>query len=72
MLADPDWGTLDMAAIARPRRRPDHLRRHGARLAPGHRPRGRRAIGAPVEVIAGAGHTPHHTHPEAFAAAIAR
>ena len=30
------------------------------------------AIGAPVEVIAGAGHTPHHTHPEAFAAAIAR
>ena len=29
-----------------------------------------RGIDAPVRVIDGAGHTPQHTHPEAFAAAI--
>ena len=71
MLADPDWGALDTDAIAAFPGRilitsgdtgPDWLP-HVARTVA-------RRIEAPVQVIHGAGHTPHHTHPEAFAAAI--
>jgi pimeloyl-ACP methyl ester carboxylesterase len=71
MLADPDWGALDTDAIAAYPARilvtsgdtgPDWLP-HIARTVA-------RRIEAPVQVIRGAGHTPHHTHPEAFAAAI--
>ena len=71
MLADADWGALDTDAIAAFPGRilitsgdtgPDWLP-HVARTVA-------RRIEAPVQVIHGAGRTPHHTHPEAFAEAI--
>ena len=71
MLADPRWGELDTDAIGPYSGRvlitsgdtgPDWLPRIARTVA--------RGIDAPVRVIDGAGHTPHHTHPEAFAAAI--
>jgi pimeloyl-ACP methyl ester carboxylesterase len=71
MLADPGWGTLDVAAVAAhagpiritcgdtgPRWLPDIAVDVAARL------------GRELSVIPGAGHTPHHTHPAAFAAVI--
>jgi pimeloyl-ACP methyl ester carboxylesterase len=73
MLDDPDWGALDTAAVAG---FPGPVLITCGDTGPAWLPGGARvvadAIGAPVEVIPGAGHTPHHTHPEAFAAAIAR
>jgi pimeloyl-ACP methyl ester carboxylesterase len=71
MLADPGWGALDVASIARydgpiritcgdtgPAWLPEIAADVAARL------------GRELTVIPGAGHAPHHTHPEAFAAAI--
>ena len=71
MLADPGWGALDVAAVTRfagPLRitcgdtGPDWLPAVAADVAT--------RLGREPTVIAGAGHTPHHTHPEAFAAVI--
>ncbi len=71
MLADPGWGRLDVAAIAR---HPGPIQLTSGDTGPAWLP----AIAADVAarlgreltVIPGAGHTPHHTHPEAFAAII--
>jgi pimeloyl-ACP methyl ester carboxylesterase len=71
MLADPGWGALDIAAIARFE---GPIRITSGDAGPAWLP----AIAADVAarlgrectVIPGAGHTPHHTHPDAFAAVI--
>jgi len=73
MLADPEWGTLDTAAAAAyPGSVLITCGDTGPAWLPGIARTVADAIGAPVEVIAGAGHTPHHTHPGTFAEAIAR
>jgi pimeloyl-ACP methyl ester carboxylesterase len=68
---DPDWATLDVAAVARfpgplvvthGDAGPAWLRH--VSLAAADR------IGCESRLIAGAGHTPHHTHPEALAAIV--
>ena len=71
MVADPHWGALDTAAVAA---FPGRMRITHGDTGPEWLPdiaqvvAGR--IGCPLPVIPGAGHTPHHTHPEAFAAVI--
>jgi pimeloyl-ACP methyl ester carboxylesterase len=71
MLADPAWDALDVAAVAAfPGRRlitygdagPDWLPAVARTVA--------RRTGWAGRRIAGAGHTPHHTHPEDLAAVI--
>ena len=53
-----------------PRAPADHARRHRAAWLPDIARAVAGRIGCPLAVIPGAGHTPHHTHPEAFAAVI--
>lgn len=71
MLADPAWGALDVAAVAR--YAGPVLITHGdagpqwlAQLALSVAER----TGCPTLSIPGAGHTPHHTHPETLAAIV--
>jgi pimeloyl-ACP methyl ester carboxylesterase len=72
MVADPHWGALDAAAVAA---FPGRVRITHGDIGPAWLPDIAQAvagrIGCPLTVIPGAGHTPHHTHPEAFAAVIA-
>ena len=72
MLADPDWAALDTAAIAR--FTGPVLITYGDTGPPwlpeiAHDIAGR--IGCPTRRIPGAGHTPHHTHPEELASIVA-
>lgn len=71
MVDDPHWGALDVAAVAR---FPGRVRITRGDTGPQWLPDIAEAVagrlGRPVTVIPGAGHTPHHTHPEAFAAVI--
>jgi pimeloyl-ACP methyl ester carboxylesterase len=71
MLEDRRWAALDVAALARfagpvlvtyGDAGPRWLPRVAVSVAD--------RTGRPKALIAGAGHTPHHTHPEAFAAVI--
>jgi pimeloyl-ACP methyl ester carboxylesterase len=71
MLADPAWGALDADAVARftgpvlityGDTGPHWLPQLAISVA--------ERIGSPTLMIQGAGHTPHHTHPEAFAEII--
>jgi pimeloyl-ACP methyl ester carboxylesterase len=71
MLQSPDWAALDVAAVARfagpllvtyGDRSPDWLSRGAVAVA--------ERIGCRRMLIPGAGHTPHHTHPAAFAAIV--
>jgi pimeloyl-ACP methyl ester carboxylesterase len=68
---DPAWATLDLAALSQVRRpilitvgetSPPWLRRAPITVA--------EAAGIPTRTIAGAGHSPHLTHPDALAALI--
>ena len=72
MLQDPRWGGLDAAAVAR---FPGPVLVTYGDAGPAWLPEVARAaaerIGRPARLIAGAGHTPHHTHPQALAAEIA-
>jgi pimeloyl-ACP methyl ester carboxylesterase len=72
MLDDPGWDALDTEAVAafdgpilitHGDSGPAWLRRTTFAVA--------RGIDRPTALIEGAGHTPHHTHPERFAALIA-
>ena len=72
MLADPGWGALDTTAVARfagpllvsyGDAGPQWLPQVGLAVA--------ERIGCPTQRIPGAGHTPHHTHPEELAAIVA-
>ena len=71
MLADPGWGALDVAAIAR---HPEPIRitcgDTGPTWLPDVAADVAARLGRELTVIPGAGHTPHHTHPEEFAAVI--
>jgi pimeloyl-ACP methyl ester carboxylesterase len=71
MLADPAWGALDVRAVARftgpmlityGDTGPQWLPQVALSVA--------ERIGCPTLMIHGAGHTPHHTHPEALAEII--
>jgi pimeloyl-ACP methyl ester carboxylesterase len=72
MLEDPRWGALDAAAV---RRFPGQIVVTHGDSGPAWLPRVALAvaerIGRESRVIAGAGHSPHLTHPDAFAALIA-
>ncbi len=68
---DPDWRTLDIAAVARVPRpilitvgetSPDWLRKTPRAIA--------EAAGIPTRTVGGAGHSPHLTHPDALVAII--
>ena len=68
---DPDWATLDIAALSRVPRpilitvgetSPGWLRRTPLTVA--------EAAGVPTRTINGAGHSPHLTHPDALATII--
>jgi pimeloyl-ACP methyl ester carboxylesterase len=71
MLADPAWGALDVDAVAR--FTGPMLITYGD-TGPGWLPQLAMSvaerIGCPTLMIQGAGHTPHHTHPEALAEII--
>jgi pimeloyl-ACP methyl ester carboxylesterase len=71
MLADPGWGALDVAAVAR---FPGPVLITYGGASPAWLPHVARSvserIGRGTRIIAGAGHTPHHTHPDALAAVI--
>jgi pimeloyl-ACP methyl ester carboxylesterase len=71
MLADPGWGTLDVTSVARfagpilityGDSGPQWLSQLATTVA--------ERTGSPKQIISGAGHTPHHTHPQALAAII--
>jgi pimeloyl-ACP methyl ester carboxylesterase len=71
MLADPGWGTLDVTAVARfagpilityGDSGPQWLSQLAIAVA--------ERSESPTQIIPGAGHTPHHTHPQALAAII--
>jgi pimeloyl-ACP methyl ester carboxylesterase len=71
MIQSPDWAALDVAAVARFRgpllitygdRSPAWLSRGAVAVA--------ERIGCRRMLIPGAGHTPHHTHPDALAALV--
>ncbi len=71
MLADPAWGALDVDEVSRFRgptlitygdAGPDWLPQLALSVA--------EQIGCPTLMIPGAGHTPHHTHPDALAEII--
>jgi pimeloyl-ACP methyl ester carboxylesterase len=71
MLADPEWGALDVAAV---RRFPGPALVTYGDAGPLWLPHVAisvaEQIGCPTMLIPGAGHTPHHTHPDALAAII--
>jgi pimeloyl-ACP methyl ester carboxylesterase len=71
MLDDPGWGGLDVAAVAR---YPGPILVTHGDAGPAWLPQLALAvaagIGRPARLIAGAGHTPHHTHPEELAAVV--
>jgi pimeloyl-ACP methyl ester carboxylesterase len=72
MLADPEWAALDVAAVSR---FPGPMLVTYGDAGPTWLPQLATAtaerIGCPTLLIPGAGHTPHHTHPEALAAIVA-
>lgn len=72
MLADPGWAGLDVTAAAR---FPGPVLVTHGDTGPGWLPRLAISvadrIGRPKTLIPGAGHMPHHTHPDAFAAIVA-
>jgi pimeloyl-ACP methyl ester carboxylesterase len=71
MLADPEWGALDVAAIRRfPGPALVTYGDAGPRWLPHIAISVAEQIGRPTMLIPGAGHTPHHTHPEELAATI--
>jgi pimeloyl-ACP methyl ester carboxylesterase len=68
---DPDWAALDVAALARV---PRPILITIGETSPGWLHRASRAVaeraGIPTRAIAGAGHSPHLTHPDALVAII--
>jgi pimeloyl-ACP methyl ester carboxylesterase len=71
MLADPGWATLDVTSVARfagpilityGDNGPQWLSHLATAVS--------ERTGSPKQIISGAGHTPHHTHPQALAAII--
>jgi pimeloyl-ACP methyl ester carboxylesterase len=71
MLADPGWGALDVTSVARfPGPILITYGDSGPRWLSDLATAVSERTGIPMRIIPGAGHTPHHTHPEALAAII--